>query len=48
MTASAQANSTSTLIAGSVALARLIAEVRGPEPLAVRANYNRTHNRHNR
>lgn len=32
----------------SAALARLIAEVTGPEVKAAAGRYNRTHNRHNR
>lgn len=32
----------------SAALARLIAEVTGPEAKASAGRYNRTHNRHNR
>jgi len=47
MADSAQA-SARTFNGDSVALNRLVAEVRGPEPMESRAHYNRTHNRHNR
>lgn len=32
----------------SIAIARMIDEVRGGDPIATAGSYNRTHNRHNR
>ena len=37
-----------SLNVGSVAIQRLIEEVRSSDSVATPANYNRTHNRHNR